>query len=169
MNVMNLDTLSWTTLTEYPLQEHWHLFTRHTDIATTDLVLETTGKTEKEETGPDLSLDTTDIIAQLLWGTCTEATPNHNNGTSTATTEATQDKPIKHTKNTATGPAMTTHTSHTVNPLHTAAHQAATLRIARDHIHNHATDHQSIVHIKKDHTVWIILQPEKPKVPPKEE
>ena len=36
MNLMNMDILSWTALTEYPLQEHWHHTTRHTEIATLD-------------------------------------------------------------------------------------------------------------------------------------
>ena len=56
MNMMNMETLSWTALTEYPLQEHWHHTTRHTETATTDLALGTTGKTDKEETGPDHTL-----------------------------------------------------------------------------------------------------------------
>ena len=37
------------------------------------------GKTEKEETGPDHSLDTANIITPAIM-TCTEATTNHNNG-----------------------------------------------------------------------------------------
>ena len=45
INVMNLDTSSWTALTEYPLQGQWHHTTRHTEIATKDLTLETTRKT----------------------------------------------------------------------------------------------------------------------------
>ena len=56
MNVMNLETSSWTALTEYPLQGHWHHTTRHTETATTDLSLGTTEKTNKEETGPDHTL-----------------------------------------------------------------------------------------------------------------
>ena len=36
MNVVNVDISSWTTLTEYPLQEHWHHNTRHTEIFTPD-------------------------------------------------------------------------------------------------------------------------------------
>ena len=50
MNVMNMAISSWTALTEYPLQEHQHHTTRHTETATPDQALDTTGKTEKEET-----------------------------------------------------------------------------------------------------------------------
>ena len=153
MNVMNLDTFSWTALTEYPLQEHQHHTSRDTEIATTDLVLGTAGKTEKEETGPDHSLDTANIIVPAIM-THTEAVPNHNNGTGTATIEAAQENTIQHTKDTATGPAMTHHTGHIANPLHTAAHQVTALRIAVDHIHDNPTDCQSIVYTKKDHAVW---------------
>ena len=72
MKMMNLDTLSWTAFTEYPLQEHWHHTTRHTGTATTDLALGTTGKTKKEDNSPDLSLDIADIVVPAIV-TCTEA------------------------------------------------------------------------------------------------
>ena len=85
--------------------------------------------------------------------TCTKATPDHNNRTGTATIEAAQDDPIQHTEDTVRGPAMTHHTGHTANPPHTTAHQATALRITVDHTYDHLTDHQSIVHTKKDHTV----------------
>ena len=55
--------------------------------------------------------------------TCTEASPDHNNGTGTATIEAAQDDPIQHTKDTDPDPAITHYTSHTTNHPHTAAHQ----------------------------------------------
>ena len=87
MNVMNLDTLSWTAIIEYPLQGHWHHTTRHIENATTDLALGTTGKTEKEGTGPDHSIDTAHIAAPATM-ICTEATPNHNNRTGIDTLEA---------------------------------------------------------------------------------
>ena len=83
MNVINLDTSAWTVLTEYPLQVHWHHTTRHIEITTTDLAVGTTGKTEEEQTGPDHSLDTTHIVASATV-TCTEAAPNHINGTGTS-------------------------------------------------------------------------------------
>ena len=93
MNVMNSDTSSWIALTVYPFQGHWCHTTRQTEIATTDLTLGPTGKTEKEETGPDHSVGTANIVAPAIV-TCTEAAPNHNNGTGTATIEATQDDPF---------------------------------------------------------------------------
>ena len=83
MNVINLDTWSWTALTEYPLQEHWHHTTSHIEIATLDHTLDITRETEKEETGPDHSL--ANIIAPAIM-TCTEAAPDYNNGIGTATT-----------------------------------------------------------------------------------
>ena len=83
--------------------------------------LGTTEKTEKEETGPDHSLDTANIVAQTAM-TCTEATHDDNNGTGTAAIEAAQDDPIQHTKDTAAGSTMTYHTGHTANPPCTAAH-----------------------------------------------
>ena len=97
MNMINMDISLWTALTEYPLQEHWHHTTRHTEIATPDLALGITGKTEKEKTNPDHSLDTASIVAPVM--TCTEAAPDHHNGTGT---EAAQDSPIQHTEDTAT-------------------------------------------------------------------
>ena len=52
--------------------------------------------------------------------TCTEATPDHNNGTGTATIEAAQDNPIQHTRDTVTGHAMTLHTLVILQILHTS-------------------------------------------------
>ena len=140
MNVMNLDTSSWTALTEYPLQVHWCHTSRHTEITTTDLALGTTGKTEKEETSPDHSLYTANIIVPGIV-TCTDATLDHSNGTGTTTIESAQDDPIQHTEDTAAAPTMTLHTSHTTNPPHTTAHQVITLRITVDCTHNHLTNH----------------------------
>ena len=152
MDVMNFDTSSWTALTEYLLQENQYHSTRHTEIATTDLALGTTGKTEKENTSPDHSLDTVNIIAPDVV-TCTEDTPDHNR-TGTTTIEAAKMIPFSTAKDAATGPAITHYTSHTTNPPHTATHQATTLRITVDCTHDHLTNCQSIVHTKKDHTVW---------------
>ena len=87
MNVMNTDISSWTALTEYPLQEHQHHTTKHTEIATTDPAQGTNEKTEEEETCPDYSLDTANIIAPAIM-TYTGSTPDHSNGTGTATIEA---------------------------------------------------------------------------------
>ena len=81
--------------------------------------------------------------------TCTEATPDHNNGTGTSAIIATHDDPIQHIKDTATGPAMKYHTGHTATPLHTTAHQATTVGITVDCTPNHLTDCQNIVHTKK--------------------
>ena len=144
MNVMNSDTSSWTALTECPLQGHQCHTTRHTEITTTDLPLGTTGKTKKEKTSPDHSLDTANILAPAIM-TCTEDAPNCNNGTA-------QDDPIQHSEDTATGPTMTHNTGHTANPLHTTVHQVTALRIVVDYIHDHPTTCRSIVHTKKDHT-----------------
>ena len=138
MNVMNLDPLSWTPPTEYPSQGHQHHTTRHAEIATTDQALGT--KTKKEETSPNHSVDTENFIAPAIM-ICTEATPNHNNGTGTATIEAAQDDPTQYTEDTAKGPTATHHTCHTAIPQHTLAHQATALRIAVDHTHNHLTNH----------------------------
>ena len=82
--------------------------------------------------------------------TCTEATPDHNNGTDTASIEAAQHYPTQHTENTVADPAMT---HHNANHPYTAAHQLTTHRIAVDHIHTHPTDHQNITHTKEGHTV----------------
>ena len=153
MNVINTDILSWTALTEYtleyPLQEH-HKAHRNYNTRSSS---RTIGKTEKEETGPDHSLDTADIIASAIM-TCTEVIPDHNNWTGSVAIEAAQDNPILHTEDTVTDPTMTHHTSLTTNPPHTAAHLATTLRTGADYIHAHPTNHQSILHTKEDHTVW---------------
>ena len=85
--------------------------------------------------------------------TYTEAVPNHDNGTDTAAIEAAQNDPIQCTEDKVMDAAMTHHTSHTANHPHTAAHQNTALRTAVDHIHTHPTDHQNIIHTKKDHTV----------------
>ena len=122
------------------------------ETVTPDQALDTTGKTEKEETSPDHSLDTAGITAPAVM-TCTVATPNHNNRTGSAAIEAAQDDPIQHTEDTVAGPTMTHHIGHTANPPHTTAHQATTLRTTADHIHTHPTDHQSTIHTKEDHTV----------------
>ena len=123
-----------------PLWGQHHHTTKHIEIATTDLALGTTGKTGKEETSPDHSLDTANIVAPAVM-TYTEATPNHNNRTEEAAIEATQDDPIQHTEDTATVPTMAHHTSHITNPLHTAAHQVTGLRIIVCHIHDNSNDH----------------------------
>ena len=118
MNVMTMEILSWTVLTEYLLQEHWHHTIRHTEIATLDQAQGTTRNMEKVETDPDHSLDTADIAAPAVV-TCTEATPDHNNGKGTATIAAPQDNPIQHTGDTVTGHAVIHHTHHTTNLPHT--------------------------------------------------
>ena len=152
MNVMNMDILSWTSLIKYPCLEHLCHITRHIEIATPDQALESTEMIEKEETGPDHSLDIVDITAPALI-THTEAAPDCNNGMGIATIESAQDDPIQHTKATVTEPTMTHHTSHTTDHPHTAAHQVTTLRTAVGHIHAHPTDHQNIIHTTEDHTV----------------
>ena len=139
MNVMNMDISSWTALTKYSLQEHWHHITRHTETTAPDQALGTTRKTEKEETDPDHSLGTAGITAPVIV-TCTEAASDHNNGMDTATIEAAQDDPIQHTKDTVTDPTVTHHTGHTANHPQTAAHEVTTLRTAVNHIHTHPTD-----------------------------
>ena len=136
----------------YPLQEHQSHTKSHTETSTPDQVLHTTGKTQKEETSPDHSLDTADTTALAIM-TCTEATPDHNNRTGSATIEAAQDNPIQHTKDTVTGPAMTLHTIHTTNPPCTTAYKATTLRTTADHIHAHPTNCQSTIHTKEEHAV----------------
>ena len=73
--------------------------------------------------------------------TCTKAAPDHKNGTGTAAIEAAQDDPIQYTRDTVTGHTMIHHTGHTANPPHIEAHQATTLRIAVDHIHDLPTNH----------------------------
>ena len=100
MNVMNMDKSSWTALTKYPLQEHQHHITSHTEISTADIALDTT---EKEETGPDHSLDTADVVVPAVM-TGAETTPIHNTGMGTATIETAQEDPIQHTEDTATNP-----------------------------------------------------------------
>ena len=166
MNTINVDTLSWTALTKYPLQEHWQHITRHTNIATPDQAHGTTGKTKKEETSPDHSLHTADSAGQAVM-TCTEATSDQSNETDTAIIEAAQDSPIQHTRDMATDPTVTHCTGHTAHLPHTAAlqtttlkitvdqitaHQATTLKIAVVYTYYHPTNHQSIDHTKKDHT-----------------
>ena len=116
-------------------------------------LLDIAGKTKEEETGPDHSLDTANIVAAAVM-TCTEAAPDHNNETGTVTIETAQGNPIQHTEDTVTGPAMTHHTGHTANPPHTAAQQATALRITVGYTHDHLTNCQNLVHTKKDPTVW---------------
>ena len=151
MNVMIMDISSWTALTKYPLQEHWHHITRHTETTATDWALNTTGKTEKEETDPDHNLGTAGIAA-LAIVTCTEAASDHNR-IGTAAIEAAQDNPIQHTEDIVTDPAITYHTSHTTNHPHTAAHQVTAHRTAVDHIHAHPTGCPNIIQTKEDHTI----------------
>ena len=78
MIVMNMDILSWTALTKYPLQEHQCHITRHTGIDISDQALDTAEKIEKEKTDSDHSLDIADNTAPTLV-THTEVTPNHSN------------------------------------------------------------------------------------------
>ena len=86
--------------------------------------------------------------------THTEAAPDHNNGTGSATIEAAQDDPIQHIEDIVADPVMTHHTDHTANPLYTPAHQATALRATADHNHAHPTEHQNILHTKGNHAVW---------------
>ena len=150
---MNLDTSSWTSLTEYHLQEHWCYTKRHTGITTTDPALRTTEKTEEEEKDPNHSLDTASIIA-LAVIICTEATQGHSNMTGRANIKAAQDNLIQHTRDRATGPAMTHHTCHIADHLHTTACKGTALKIAVHHIYDCPANYQSIFHTRKDHTVW---------------
>ena len=69
------------------------------------------------------------------------------------TIEAAQGDPIQYTEATVAEPAMTHHTGHTADHLHTAAYQVTALQTAVDHIHVHPIDHQNITHSKKDHAV----------------
>ena len=71
---------------------------------------------------------------------CTEAAPDHNKGTGTATIEAAQDDPIQLAGDTVTGHFIIHHTEHTANPAHSTAQQATALRITVDHIHNIPTN-----------------------------
>ena len=135
-----------------PLQQHWHHITRHRETATPGQALDITGKTKKEETGPDHSVNTADIAAPAIM-TCTEAVPNCNNGTGTAAVEAAQDDPIQQTEDTVVYPTMIHHTSNTAIHPHTTPHQVTPLRTTVDHIHAHPTDCQSIIHTKEDDSV----------------
>ena len=85
--------------------------------------------------------------------TCTEAAPDCNKGTGTATTEAAKGNPIQYTKGTITEPTMTCLTSHTADHPHTTAHQITALRMTVDHNHAHPTDHQNIIHTTEAHAV----------------
>ena len=84
--------------------------------------------------------------------TCREATSDQYNGTGTATIEEAQDDHNQHTEDTDAHPPMTCHTGYTTNPPHTTAHWVTILRTTLDHIHVHLTDHQNIIHTKKNHT-----------------
>ena len=130
---------------KYHLQGHQHNITRHTETTTPGQAVDTTEQLAKGETGPDHSLASADSAAPAIM-TCTNATPDHNKGTDTATIEAAQGDPIQHTKATVTEPTMTHLTSHTADHPHTTAHQVTTLKTIVDHIHAHPTDCQNIIH-----------------------
>ena len=117
--------------------------TRHTGVSTPDQALDTAKKSEKEETGPDHSLDIADITGPAIV-THTGAAPDHSIEMGTATVEAAQDDPIQHTKDTAKDPTTTHHTGHTKNHPHTTAHQDTTLKTTVYHIYAHPTDRQNI-------------------------
>ena len=103
---------------KYHLQAHQHNITRCTEITTPGQALDTAKKIETGGTGPDPSLGVADITAPDIV-TCTEATPDHNKGTDTATIVAAQGDPIKHTKATATESTMTCLTwPHCISPTH---------------------------------------------------
>ena len=146
-----MDISSWTSLTKYPLQEHQLHITMHTESTAPDQALDTTRRTDKEETGLDHSLDTADIAAPATV-TYTETTPDHNNGRGKAAIGAAQNNPFQCTKDTVADPTMTHHTGHIANHPHTAAHQVTPLGIAIDHINANPTDCQNIIHTKEDHT-----------------
>ena len=137
---MNMDILSWTALIKYPIQEHQHHITRHIEIATPHQALDTAKEIEKEEKGPDHSLDIVDITALAIM-TCREAAPDCNKGFGTATIEAAQGNPIQHIEATVTELTMTHHTGHTTDHPHITAHRVTAVRTAVDHIHAHPTDH----------------------------
>ena len=79
------------------------------ETATPGQTLDTSDKIEKEETGPDHSLDIADIAAQAIM-TYTETTPDCNKGMDTATIEAVQGDPTQHTEATVAEPTVTHHT-----------------------------------------------------------
>ena len=136
----NSDTSSWTALMEYPLQGHWHHTTRHTEIPTTDLALGTTGKTEKEETGPDLSLDTANIIAPAIHDLHRGCSQSQQWDRHSCHRSSSRWSHSAHWGHSCRSCHDTPHQSHQQILKHTAAHQATTLRIAVDHTHNHPTN-----------------------------
>ena len=85
--------------------------------------------------------------------TCTEATPDHNNGTGTDAIEAAEGDPILHIEATTIEPAITHYTGHTTDSLQSTAHQVITLRNTVHHVNVHPTDHQNIFHTTEDHAV----------------
>ena len=113
---------------------------------------DTTKNIKTGETGPDHSIGKADIAAPAVV-TCTEATPDHNKATGTATIEAAQGNPIQHTKATAAEPTMIHHTGHITDHSHTAAPQVTNLRTTIDQIHTNHKDHQNISHTSDNHTV----------------
>ena len=93
---------------------------------------------------------------------CTEATPDHSTRTDTAIIEVAQGDLTPHTRDTATDPALTHHTSHTthitviqtttleITAEHIAAYQATTLKTTVDEAHEHLINHQGTGHNKRD-------------------
>ena len=102
-------------------------------IATPDQALDTTRKTKKEGRDIDHILDTANIITSAIV-TCTEATPDDNNGTGTATKEAAQDNPSQHTVDTVTGPPWHT----TLVTLQTSTHHSSPGYNSQDHSRLHS-------------------------------
>ena len=107
-------------------------------------LLWTTGKTEKEETSPDHSLDTANIIAPAVM-TCIDAAPYHNDGT--GTTASSRQTNLAIWGHNQRSHHDTPHQSHHKSSTHCSSSGYH----SQDHTHNYLTNHWSIVYTKMDH------------------
>ena len=111
----------------------------------------TTGKIEKDETGPEHSCTTEDITVRVI-AIYTEATLDHNTGIDTATTEAAHDDLTQHTEDAAKDLAMTHCIGHITDHPCMAAVWVIDPKIIVGHTHNHPTDLQGMNHTDQIHT-----------------
>ena len=71
----------------------------------------------------------------MLCYNCTEATPDHNNGTGTSAIETAQDDPIQHTEDTVTGPTIKGHMAYFIGDQDSKKGKDSNMHII-DGIHN---------------------------------
>ena len=138
---MSMVTFSWTVHTGYLPQEPQQSTTNpdHTKATMQGHVPDTTMKTGTGKVVQGHNHSFTDTTAQVIM-THIEATPCHDTGIITTTTEVVHNAHVPHTEITAISPAVTHHINPTADHPHTEVSDPTTPEIEVDPTHIHPTN-----------------------------